>query len=207
MFPHPIGIGYFINYTQALHTTIDDILKLKKGDRVKFLCLDRNFYDLIDTNPKKNFVPRDIKEVCKENYMIDYIHEEGTRGKMKLIDIDSGTKEVYEPFEWDFEYFHDRYFPLTNGHITPIPIPNYKTGQIVQYESFNGILKPDDPRAKEKIPWQKFKNTSKRVGWRGPVIPLDLLQYCPKVYTVDWDTEDKIEDTLSKISEDYFKSL
>ena len=46
------------------HVTIDDILKMKPGEK-KILHIDRNFFDLVDETKKGE---RKAKDVLKDNY-------------------------------------------------------------------------------------------------------------------------------------------
>ena len=127
---------------------------------------------------------------------MEYVHDSGTKGVMKLVGID----EEYSNFEWHFEWTHDKFFPLTDGEVKAIPIQSMDNDRIVSYETIHGLLRPDDPRIFEKgKPWMIYKNTSHRVGWRGPVILWDLLQYCPKVYFVNWVKQDQIDTNLQRI--------
>ena len=85
------------------HATIQTITSLSPGDELAFLCIDRNFFDLIDHNVGKE--PRKFKKFFKNSYKIIYIHEHD------LHDING--------FNLHLEYNKDCWYPLNDNGILP----------------------------------------------------------------------------------------
>lgn len=155
--------------------TIDDILKLKKGDQIKVLCIHRNVWDgtLKDKNRGKSMIPQNF---FKKEWAI-YVHEEGLRGRCLLFafeckkDIDyiddvdkllSG--KICQPnFEFDIEYKKNCWYPLRQG-----------------------CLPASDPQGFSKFPWTEEKHwnsfpESTLVGWRGCMVLWSKLKLMPNI--------------------------
>ena len=45
-----VTLNKWLENKKDKHLNISDIEKMKSGDKIKLLCIDRNFYDLIDHN-------------------------------------------------------------------------------------------------------------------------------------------------------------
>ena len=79
----PIHITEWLNNMKHKYITIKDIEKLNKGDYIKLLAIDRNFYDLIDNNEDGVETPPEI--FLQDNYIFEYTHNNGLNGMIRWI--------------------------------------------------------------------------------------------------------------------------
>jgi len=138
------------------HITAQQINKLKKGEQVGLVSLDRNLCDYFGSlekvyKKKGPFKPRDV--LCEGNhYHFNYTHEKGLHGYRQF----TGFKDENEKFEFDVEYKKDYWYPLENGKLKKTKHPN-------NTEEF-------------------FIKSNVRVGWRGPMIFEKDLKKLPDIY-------------------------
>ena len=147
---------------------IRDILKMKKGDKLKVILMDRNIGDYLHGTQKgKKIDPRNTGL----NYGI-YTHDKDLSGTMKFFDsgknmINDENNFLEREFEWEINDPEKKIF------WRPIKL-NLK-------ESINkGHLNFD---LKKLVPKTK-------VGWRGPAIDFNDSKYLPKKithYDTWWD--------------------
>ena len=91
---------------ESSYVTIADILQMNKGDQTKFLCLDRNFGDLICCN---ELMPAcKPEDFCKNCYTINYTHINDLHG---LWDND--------PFNFHLNYKPGHWYPLNDKGFLP----------------------------------------------------------------------------------------
>ena len=199
----PVSASEFRSVTKPFHFNVHTLLNLKKGQKVKFLCLDRNYMDFISDNTD-DYNPKPAKEMFKNNYILEYIHDKGSRGKAKFIYLDK-YDEDYQDWEWDLEWKPDTWFPLTKGRL--IPITEKHDGKLVIVEGRDIPVKnigapfqewSYDPRTEAHYDDEDY--FIPRVGWRGPVIPFELLDFCPFVYTkFNEDITHELESTMTQL--------
>ena len=137
---------------------INDILKMKTGDKIKLLILDRNVSDSTTAINKelKSYKP---KYFYRKSLAV-YTHDKELKGSILF------NFEGAEPMDFEFEIEYKRYhwYPLTNGKLPKKESQNY---------SHFG-----DKAGKH---YTQFPKTT-LVGWRGPAIRYELLKDLPKVY-------------------------
>lgn len=169
--------------------TIDDVLKLKKGEQLKVLLLHRNVWDPIYENknlckifdPKVLFAnewgilihDRDLQEeIFIQAFELELPWGKHIKNINKLTkkDIEIYKREYYNhygsknrPFEFDIEYQKGNWFPLTNGML-PAKDPQ-------GFANFR-FQKPKS--------WKEFPKTT-HVGYRGPMIKWDDLDKLPNI--------------------------
>jgi hypothetical protein len=149
--------------TKHLHTTIQRIRDIPIGETRNFLCLDRNVLDLAGNELSKykagdEAIPSDV---FNNNYHIKFTKtDKGITGKFYIV---NSREELNEPDDssnerndFDIEYLNDRWYPMENG-ILPA------SGD----QGFSRLL-----GIKKK--WTTFPLTT-RLGWRGPMIPLERI--------------------------------
>jgi hypothetical protein len=206
MFPFPVNVEYFIYETLPLQLTLDNLYHFEKGKMYKFLCLNPN----LDVNymKGKSYEVKPAEEMFKENTYIEYIHDEGTKGLVRF----SPFKGEFRPFEWYVEYFENRWSPLRDGYVKP----ERRDGKIVRNiakealvnlsrdelnEYFNTGLKYSVENNVKKCAFKDEQVV--RIGWNGPVIPVELLKYCPKCYFVKKTKQDNLNKILCDAKKEY----
>lgn len=138
--------------------TIKDVKNMQHNEENKYLCICRNFYDLIIPNIKKEEALKP-SELCKKNYKMCYIHDVDLKGKTKYDEEDK-----YTNFEFHIEYKKGYWYPSKDGNL-PLEDPQ-------------GIF--DLTSIKHK--WTEYDDNTK-VGWRGPMLKWKFVEeYDKKVY-------------------------
>lgn len=158
-----IEVNDWFNKYSNKWITIKDIEKLKKGDKVKIVVLDRNFLDIVSNpNINKENTSYSPQVFFKNNWGI-YTHNDGLQGTLFEAWMKKDKKPPKENFEFDVEYKKGKWYPLKNG-ILP--------AKDLQF-NFNLLGK--------KMHWTEFpKNT--KVGYRGPMIFWKDLKDMPQIY-------------------------
>lgn len=166
--------------------TIADIEKMKKGDQIKVLLLDRNVMDIVTENVKCNKIYKPT-EFYKKSWVI-YTYDKPTEGLMQLyyeINSNENKKRIKNnknkknnsilennrntPFKIDLEinYKEGSWYPLRNGYL-PAKDENWKTNLL-------------DGKKKK---WTTFPKDTP-IGFRGPMILWDKLDKLPNIYLLD----------------------
>jgi hypothetical protein len=159
-----MNINDWLKEVEPYYLTINDIENMKPGEMNKFLCIDRNFYELIPTITEENAI--NIEEFVKKCYIFVYKHSSDMNGY-----INSDIFEIEEEFEFHIEYLPNYWYPLKNGKL-PEEDPQ---------RMFKILSNPDIKRH-----WQEYdKNT--RIGWRGPMIPWNIV--CSNNWTKIYNPE------------------
>lgn len=139
----------WVKESEKFHLTIDDVLKFKKGERVKLLHLDRNFYDLLDYEAGEGV--HKASKITRGNYFSEY-----TKAKDNDIAGSStwlmDTKECYtDATRWHVDLGHI-WYGLNEGYVPRIDV--------------QGIFEIGEHAGKH---WTALpKDTC--IGWRGPCI-------------------------------------
>lgn len=105
-----VQIDDWLNLMKEKFLTIKDIKNLETGDKIEFLCIDRNFYDLIEHNIDKCSTP---EVFFKYNYVMNYIHRKHLDGYMYFR---NDNQDVH-----DFEFhvnWKNKWYPLENGYLS-----------------------------------------------------------------------------------------
>lgn len=149
--------------TRPVHATIQTILDIPVGESRAFLCLDRNVLDVAEDNIKAahslglDIVPT---SVFTKNYYIKFTKTgpgiTGTYTTAYSLDTVDNPEDDTPDTDLDIEYAPDNWYPMTDG-VLPA----------VDEQCMFPLLGVDTP-------WTKFSPDT-RVGWRGPMIPLDIL--------------------------------
>ena len=167
--------------------TIADIEKMKKGDQIKVLLLDRNVMDIVTENVKCNKIYKPT-EFYKKSWVI-YTYNKPTDGTIQLyyeIEKEKKNKKITKnnknkknnstlennrntPFEIDLEinYKEGSWYPLRKGYL-PAKDENWKTNLL-------------DGKKKK---WTTFPKDTP-IGFRGPMILWDKLDKLPNIYLLD----------------------
>ena len=153
----------WIEYTKSNHLTIQTISEMTPGETRKFLCLDRNVYDLAS----KSSTPLLPKDFFHANYFVTYTHDNDLYGTT-TFEWDGEAQDT-DPFEFEIEYNNDTWFPLKRGIVTQYSGDAWREGHPVDLK---------------KVHWTEYPTTT-RIGWRGPMIPTDCLETMPKVLYED----------------------
>lgn len=150
------NISTWIN-DKSKHITIQDILNLNNNEELDLLCIDRNFYDLIDHNIGKE--PMNYKEFFKKSYKLKYIHGKDCYGQGQFNDL------TPKKFNFELEYNeHQCWYPLNDDGILPdvnIIGRKMKTSYGNNYRDYP---------------------TYTRLGWRGPMIKINDINKDDKFY-------------------------
>lgn len=152
----------WIRRAEKSYLRIRDIMNLRSGAKIKVLLLDRNTSDV--TNQKQvnpSDTPTRPCKFFKTHYAI-YTHKKVLSGTM----MHSWQKKTDRPydFEWDVEYLHNQWYPLTNGLLPALDMDFYKP------------LIDGRPRHWTELP------DAMPVGWRGPAILWSMLKNLASVY-------------------------
>ena len=151
-----LNIDKWIPKSKKWWLTIKDIEKLKKGEKIKILLMDRNLYDIITTTnkPNKLYKPRYFFRI---NTVI-YEHEYNLVGKIKY-----NWDHEFKKFEFQIEYKKDNWYPLKNGILPQVDPQGFVT-----------LLD-------EEKKWNEFSKLT-HVGWRGPMMLWKNVEKMPDIY-------------------------
>lgn len=161
--------------TRKSWITIGDIMKLKKGDKLDLLMLDRNATDTA-FHYNKMSVPKEPSKFFRHN-RITYIHDTDMTGTIRqkiVIDLTNNKTKKTEKkrvtdnteAEFDVEYKKDYWYPFRDG--------------VLPAKDFQGYFK----LLGKKKHYTDFPKST-HVGFRGPLIPWSQIDKFPKVYQVD----------------------
>lgn len=153
---HGFHLAQWIRETRQYHLTISDILKLKEGDTIRVVHLDRNILDTCEYHNKPSVIS-DPQYFFRQS-IGNYTHEQNLKGWFKFIE-DSGRD-----FEFDVEYKKNHWYPLDNGQL-----PDSNEESMCSFGDKLGWK------------WNQF-SLDTRIGWRGPMIEISKLKHCPNVY-------------------------
>lgn len=140
-----IHITKWLSNMKHKYITIKDIEKLNKGECIKLLAIDRNFYDLIDNNEDGIETPPEI--FLQDNYIFEYTHNNGLNGMIRWI-----KEEKINNFNFDINYNNYDWYPLNNEGELPEDDPQ-------GLFSFKDIKKNYREYPKDTL-----------IGWRGPML-------------------------------------
>jgi hypothetical protein len=137
--------------------TIADLQKMRHGERVEVVCLDRNVGDHL-SHLKSFKMLRASK--CFSAAM--YTHDKDAEGTL-VLDHAKGDPIELKPFDFHVEYAKDRWYPLYKGYL---PAKDPQLG---------GVLLGKRTYWKDMPP-----NTA--VGYRGPMVRVSDLKKMPDFY-------------------------
>ena len=127
------------------YVRVEDILSLKRGEKVIFVCIDRNIRDILEQNN-----PLDPLE---HNYFIEYTHKQGLKGYACMYTKCEGVQDDRgRPFRFDIGI--------------DVGITDYSSGEterrfcFLPYERFT---------FGDEIPKYLY------AGWRGPMVRWDRV--------------------------------
>lgn len=154
--PDALTISEWINNAKKYYVTLGDIMEIKKGEKIKFLILDRNVLDVVQNTNKPNKAYEPAKFFRKSYGILKY--GGNLQGTMKFCDI-----SVQRPFEFHIEYKKDQWYPLKNEYL-----PAHDPQNIFK------LL------GKQKHYTEFPKST--HVGFRGPMIFWQDMANLPNIY-------------------------
>lgn len=139
-----MSVYHWIEKTmKSKYLTIRHIVKMKRGQKIKFLCYDRNFCDCVADAPS----PAKPSILCSKCYIVEYIHDHDLHGKAKFM-----CDSAFEPFDFHLNYSGDCYYPLDDKGRLPNVDPQ-------GFADFTGV----------KRDYRDFPQST-YVGWRGPIL-------------------------------------
>lgn len=151
-----LHLELWIQKSRSKQLTIQRVLNMKKGQKMKMLCLDRNLYDTTDSIPPNQL--RCPAKFFDGGYMGVYTHDHDMSGTFKWQF--QPKDEPPMPFTFEINYKNENWYPLDEDGTLAMGL-----GRML------GIKKS----------YKKFPKTT-RVGWRGPMIPWNALKDLPRVY-------------------------
>lgn len=152
-------VNKWMNRIRRHYLRISDVLKMKKGDKIKLLVLDRNVNDVTSKNKtNKELVSYTPKHFFRKNFAV-YTHNSGLKGTIKYFNMDLMV------FQFEIEYQKNHWYPLNN---------NGKLGK----KDRHGYA---DFKDKAGLHYSEFPKTTP-IGFRGPMIKYSILKDLPKVY-------------------------
>jgi hypothetical protein len=161
-----ISVEQWLKQMESHYLKIEDVKKMEYNQTTRYLCIDRNFYDLLPYNVEKANSMNAL-DFFKNNYKINYIHEKETKGKSQFIK--NNELEELNNFEFHIEYTNDCWYPLKDGKL-----PDEDSQQV-----FTNISNHDIKRK-----WTEYDDNTK-LGWRGPMINWEIVKSSKyKLYNV-----------------------
>jgi hypothetical protein len=143
--------------SRKYHLTINQVKRMKKGQKLKVLCLDRNIYDHVDSEPTyKVTSPSTFFRGC----WAIYTHDHDMTGFLRFSW--EGGKGKGMEFTFHLNYRNDSWYPLT------------EKGDLPAWGDMGIMLGI-------KKHYTKFPGKT-RIGFRGPMIPWSDLKRLPKIY-------------------------
>jgi hypothetical protein len=156
----------WIDATRKYWLTIKDIQKMKKGDKISVLVLDRNVVEVTESLNKERVV-KSARTFFRDN-MGTYIHSGSNLKGSLVLHTDAEGDISLRNFTFHLEYKKDHWYPVTSAGYLPTKDPQ-------------GIAKFTH---KTKKHFTEF-STNTKIGWRGPMILAKHLKNLPDVY---WDS-------------------
>lgn len=154
-----LELSEWIQHVRPFWLTIADVKRLKPGDKLEIVYLDRNIYDYLDPLPKNKMLRPDMSFQHATGM---YVHGKDMAGTL-ILDHKSDDPITVEPFEFDVEYKKGKWYPLYKGYL---PARDDQT-------SVDLLGK--------KTHWTKMPPTT-AVGSRGPMVLVSDLNELPKFY-------------------------
>jgi len=153
-----------------LHVTIQTILEMEPNTTLKCLCLDRNVEEIAESNSSK-FKVKDIIppiDLFQNNYYLKFIKGPEKNDIKGIWEVACGFNELNtihnltDEEELHIEYAPNCWYPLQNG-VFKVMDPQFKNKRLAT--------------GKDKK-WQDFPKST-RLGWRGPMIPIEKMNITP----------------------------
>lgn len=134
---------------------IKDINKMKKGEQMELILLDRNYIDITtgDNEGNKLYKAEDFFSKAI------YTHESGLKGKLTCHGYDMDDDD----FEFHIEYKKDSWYPLRDGKL-----PAEDEQHVAELYG-------------KEMDWTEFPTTT-HIGWRGPMIKWKKLSKMSNIY-------------------------
>jgi hypothetical protein len=170
-----LDVEEFLRREESSYLTIADIVKMKPGETIEVLSIDRNFYDAIF----ENYTPTGAKEFFKYNY-IWLIAKSGDGLDVKWKQSENGCDcgmEEYEEREFHLNYKEGSWYPLEGGKLPG------------RCDQNSNLRLTEDGESKH---WSSYPETTK-VGWRGPMLPYRCVAECEeklyynKMDDIEWE--------------------
>jgi len=142
--------------TEPFHLKISDVLNLTIGQSIKLLLLDRNVWDVANTDESCSELPQDPAYYFRHN-TAEFIKQEHLKGKMVFNwDGNCTLKErTFEDWEFEIEFKPNNWYPLKDGKLP---------------EQDQGFFHFDWRRH-----WSEFDRGT-HIGFRGPAILWSVVQ-------------------------------
>lgn len=169
-----LPLNKWIEVTRNVHLTVADVVQLPNGAPLYCLCLCRNIIDFTD-----GLDPGRPAEFFKKAYRLKvWKADDGVKVRGTVLCDDENENEVDpdEKMHFDIEYQDDCWYPLEANDGTALPVRSIDPGHVRLHE--RDMPKP----ATAYPPWT-------RLGWRGPVIPMNRLHELPDVGPWEWDED------------------
>ena len=147
----------WIDHIRNFWLTIADIKKMKHGEKLKVVLLDRNVSDRFN-GEKGNKLMRPEKSSLE---ISTYTHDHDMQGEL-VIDY-KPNPIVLNSFEFHVEYKKGEWYPLSNG---VLPAKDSQFGSVL---------------LGKKTSWKEMPATT-HVGFRGPMVRYSDLNKMPMFY-------------------------
>jgi len=150
------------------YLTIADITRMKSGEKLKVLTLDRNMGDsCMDTDINPEFKSIRPEKFFRPSWAV-YTHGVGLKGTLKFEWMDAG--KAPDDFVFDLEFKKGSWYPLHEDKRTGTPtLPKC------------AFTKPCGGKT-----WDTFAKST-HVGWRGPMVAWSHLAKLPPLW---WEEPD-----------------
>lgn len=137
--------------------TIADIARLRPGDEIKVLVIDRNMEETAeDANSWNTAV--DAPQFFRNNWAV-YTHTEGLKGQILF-----GWQTQPLDFEFHLEWESRKWYPVTQGCLPARDPQGFSAFEFAGPKHFSSFP------------------PSTRVGWRGPMVLWSGLHAWPRVW-------------------------
>ncbi len=147
-----------------IHTTLQDILNIPRGETKQYICLDRNWQEIIQNSGfikhfKRNKFREDFLETWP-GYFLSYTKskDDDFKGEVLVYHIDKTGNIKSCKHEFHIEYKKNSWYPLMDKDGTCLPSKDEFGKKFYGPRHYEGFA----------------KNT--RVGWRGPIIEFKYFE-------------------------------
>lgn len=171
--PKGLSFSKWYDMSRLYWVTIGDLLKIKKGQTVKFLSMHRNVVDDITQLNEENvsYLPTEFFKWDS----ISWTKQDGLMGQSVGHWIDGDIEEENVPLDL---YLNDKcmWYPLEGMHTQDKEEYWRISGDRTGANCKQGEMGPDNCQSWQQYPLDTY------VGWRGPFILWKNLNKLPHVY-------------------------
>ena len=169
---YDVSVWEKVPAVRAAYLTLGDLKTMKRGDKIKVLCLHRNVFDTANeaNDPNHSYTAKHFFQ--REGF--EYIHDSGVKGSIRMF-LDDDFGKTFRPFTFEIEYKPYRWYPLSNDGTLPA---KGDVGTLLGVKKHYTAFPDSTP-----------------VGWRGPMIPWSKLEDLPRIFWLYDDFEGETDIT------------